>query len=209
MRQAFSRRGPSPQGWPARIVGPPGGGRINRSACSCSTPRSAGRRLSTARSICQQPGRPTPSGERRAAAHIPREARFATKGELARGMLARAFATGAPARCPRAGSSGTRSMAAMSCVAGWRGRTGHPCWLSPAPIRCGVAGARTPSRTWPPPCPRTPGSASRLGRGARGHAATTGPGCGCPMPTARRGGRSGCSCAAARLTCSSRTRPPQ
>ena len=88
-------RDASRSGWRASTRGRRDGSRTARSGSSSPMPVLAGRPSWTARCICPRSG--PQDAARREDAGVPPEIRFATKGELARAMLARAFAAQVPA----------------------------------------------------------------------------------------------------------------
>ena len=124
----------------------------------------------------------------------PPAQRFATKGELAKRLLARAFAAGVPG-----GVGGGRQPlwtgGALPRLSGGAGASlcgGHPA-------RAGCRARRTPSTRQDGgggACPPRRGCAGRRGRGVRGSACMTGS----VSPSPRqhlRAGRAGCWCGAA------------
>ena len=95
MKRAFSKKARNPRGWRGSTVGRPGGARIARSASCClyASPKGHAfldRALYLPEEWMRDPVRCREAG-------IPEEVTFATKGELARAMLSRAFAAGVQA----------------------------------------------------------------------------------------------------------------
>jgi SRSO17 transposase len=74
--------------------------------------------------------------ERRAVAKVPGDLQFATKPELARQMVERAFAAGVPGAWVT-GDSIYGGIAACAC--GWKSTPAGSCWASAKTNRCGVA----------------------------------------------------------------------
>jgi len=127
-------------------------------------------------------------GPRRAEAGVPATVRFATKPQLAKAMLARAFAAGVPA-----------AWVAGDTVYGADGRFRH--WLEtagrayvrrcPARTGCGSpTGGRRRPRRWSRSSPPRRGRAWPRGRARRARGGTTGRWCPCSART-RRGRRRG------------------
>jgi SRSO17 transposase len=127
---------------------------------------------------------------RRRAAGVPDEVAFATKGELAQAMLARAFAVEVPAAWVTGdeiyGNDGglrrwleVQNRPYVLAVA-----RSHAVWQDGVQVRVDTLVEQIPEAGWQP-----------SGQAARDRAGTTGPAAGCPMRP-RRGGRNGCSCGA-------------
>ena len=131
--------------------------------------------------------------ERREEAHIPAGVGFATKGEIARDLLARAFAAGVPAQWV----VGDTVYSADELRRWLEGQGRH--YVLAVPETHAVcdpwppADGRAPGRG---PCPPTPGRRCRRGRAAKGRAGMTGPVWRCPTPE-QRARPIGCSRAAA------------
>ena len=94
-RPGFSRKGPSRSGWRGNTPARRGGSRTARSGSSWAMPAGTGMPSWTGSSICQRVGGGCGRAGRTPGCH--RDVRFATKGELAQAMLARAFAAEVPA----------------------------------------------------------------------------------------------------------------
>ena len=94
-RPGSSRRGPSRSGSSGSIAAPPAASRTARSGCSWPTRAARAAPSWTGNSICPRSGqRIRRAGRKRG---CPPRCGFATKGQLAQTMLARAFAAGVPA----------------------------------------------------------------------------------------------------------------
>ena len=107
---------------------------------------------------------------------MPAAVGFATKGELAQAMLARAFAAGVPA----AWVTGDEVYGNAGHLRAWLEGQGRGYVLAVScdhPVRAaGGSGGPTPASR---PCRRVPGRGSPPGRAARAPASTTGPGSRC------------------------------
>jgi hypothetical protein len=124
---------------------------------------------------------------RREEAGVPPDVRFATKGELAKTLLARAL----PPRYRRPGSPAMRSTAmTAACAAGWRPSSGPTCWPWPARTRSGTVACKCESIPWWARSRKRRGSGWTSVPAVRGRAATTGRVRGCHTGR-RRGGSTG------------------
>jgi DDE superfamily endonuclease len=110
-------------------------------------------------------------------AGIPDAVGFATKGELAQRMLARAFAAGVRATWVVGGGWwAIRSTAPTSYARGCKGSSSPLCWRWPRRTQSGTRGARSRWGWSPRSCPRRRGRRSPPAKAARGHGCMTGRG---------------------------------
>ena len=108
-------------------------------------------------------------------AGIPDEVGFATKGELAQQMLARAFAAGVPADWV----VGDTVYGYDELRLFWRSGRRTTWWRCPRPTPCGYRAAHSRWGCWPRSCRQTPGWCSRRVRAVKGHGCMNGLGCSC------------------------------
>ena len=129
---------------------------------------------------------------RREEAGVPDEVRFATKGELAKEMLGRAFEAKVPARWVVADTVSTGRLGA--CADGSKSRDARMCWRCRPPRASTTTDANARRVRWPRVWLKGHGSELPLGGAAREIGSTTGPACRCPLRIRRKRG-AGCSCA--------------
>ena len=117
----------------------------------------------------------TDDPDRLKAAHVPDDAGFATKPQIARRMIARSFAAEVPSPMSRR----TACMARVTLRPCYAKQARGMCWASP-PIMCSGPGARSSLSVAPPPrsrrtFPRALGGACRPAKEPKVHACTSGP----------------------------------
>ena len=110
---------------------------------------------------------------RREEAGVPEEVRFATKGELAKRMLKRAFEAGVPARWVVAETRSTAQPGA--CADGWKSGEGATCWRYRRPKASTIKGLSDRRARWPRTCLRRRGFEPLPGEEARVRGFTNGP----------------------------------
>jgi SRSO17 transposase len=131
---------------------------------------------------------------RREEAGVPDEVRFATKGELAKGMLRRPFEAKVPARWVVADTIyGT-----ARGLRGWLEEQGRSYVLAvPATKGIYFEGRQRQTRSLAKDLPKKRGLGNRPVRAAREKGSTTGPSCRSPSPKHPAEGAAGCSCVGA------------